>query len=800
MRTLWQDVRFGLRMLARNPGFAAVVIVILAVGIGANTAVFSVVSAVVLKVLPFEAPRRIVQIRETERGTMRWSRPISPRTLVYWRERNEVFEHMAGMVYEGVCVTLSEESFEVSVKAVSSCFFSLVGTQPKLGRGFLPDEEQPGHNRVMVVSHAFWQNRMRGDPKAIGKSIIADGQEYAVVGIMPPGYDSRFEPHHEVWVPLVLDFVGEGDRIEVWARLKRGVTMERVRSDMAVLQQQLAKADPRAYGRFNVAADRLWDLWLGSQRKLLYPLWGAVGFVLLIACVNVAGLLVMHGDARRQEMAVRMTLGASRGRILVQLLTQNLLLSLAGGLLGVSAAFWMVQGIIAVCPGDVYHVDETRIDETVLASALGLSMIVGLAFGLLPAWKAGGSRLAGTQREESSGPVLDRAWRRLSDALVVSQIAVAVTLLVGVGMLVQSLIRLQNADLGFQPKSVLVAHIELPAAKYPRGRQAAECIKQLLQRVQVLPGVGSAAWIAPDLRLGSGGMFGDLVVDGCSPNPEERTDVRVRIVSDDFFAALGMRILRGRGFMPQDALAAEKGVIIEENLARRFFPGQDPIGRRIGIKNDPNVTHVVGVVSSLRDYTTLTTDVIGVYWPLSACADPYGDIVVKFDGDPLQLGPAIRAQALNLDEDLKIASIQRIEEILYPLLSTRRFAVVLLGAFAQIALIVAALGLYGLLQYRVSRRTHEIGVRMALGATQGRILYTVLRRGGLLILVGVGLGLAGGYAMSRIVASLLYESKPTDLVMLVFVLTTLLVTALAACCIPARRAAKVDPMVALRCE
>jgi len=252
--------------------------------------------------------------------------------------------------------------------------------------------------------------------------------------------------------------------------------------------------------------------------------------------------------------------------------------------------------------------------------------------------------------------------------------------------------------------------------------------------------------------------------------------------------------------MPQDALAAEKGVIIEENLARRFFPGQDPIGRRIGIKNDPNVTHVVGVVSSLRDYTTLTTDVIGVYWPLSACADPYGDIVVKFDGDPLQLGPAIRAQALNLDEDLKIASIQRIEEILYPLLSPRRFAVVLLGAFAQIALIVAALGLYGLLQYRVSRRTHEIGVRMALGATQGRILYTVLRRGGLLILVGVGLGLAGGYAMSRIVASLLYESKPTDLVMLVFVLTTLLVTALAACCIPARRAAKVDPMVALRCE
>ncbi len=798
--TLWQDVRYGLRMLARTPGFTAIVILILAVGIGANTAVFSVVDTVVLKVLPFEAPRRIVQIRETEKGAMRWSRPILPRTLAHWREHNEVFEHVAGMVYQGMCVTWAKESFEVSVKAVSSCFFSLVGTQPELGRGFLPDEEQPGHNRVMVMSHAFWQNRMGGDPEVIGKSIIADGQGYTVVGVMPPGYDSRFESHHDVWVPLVLDSVGEDDSIDVWARLKRGVTMERARSDMGVLQQQLAQADPRTYGRLNVSVDRLWDLWLGSQRKLLYPLWGAVGFVLLIACVNVVGLLLMHGDARRQEMGVRMTLGASRGRILVQLLTENLLLSLAGGLLGVLAAFWMIRGIVAVCPADVYHIDETCIDKRVLAFALGLSMIVGLAFGLLPAWKAGGSRLFGTQRGESSRAVMDRPWRRLCGALVVSQIAVAMTLLVGVGMLVQTLIRMQNADLGFRPKGVLVAHIELPAAKYPLGRQAAECIKQLLQRLQALPGVRSAAWTCPELRLGSGGMFGDLVVDGGSPNPEERTDVRVRIVSDDFFAALGMRILRGRGFTQQDAPGAEKAVVIEESLARRFFPGQYPIGRRIGIKNDPNVAYVVGVVSSLRDYTTLTADVIGVYWPLSARAEPYGDIVVKFDGDPLQLGPAIRAQAVNLDEDLKITSIQSIEEILYPLLSTHRFAVALLGAFAQIALAVAVLGLYGLLQYGVSRRTHEIGVRMALGATRERIVWTVLRQGGLLIVTGIGLGLLGGYAMSRIVASLLYESKPTDPAMLAIVLLTLLGTAFAACYVPARRAAKVDPMVALRCE
>jgi putative ABC transport system permease protein len=806
MTVLWQDLRYGVRMLARSPGFALVVVAILAIGIGANTAIFSIVNTVLLQALPYHDPGRIVEVEEERKDEPPRFRHLSHRTFVYWREHNHVFDHMAGQVRREMSLTGLGESFQLSTKAVSPCFFSLVGVSPKLGRGFAPEEGQPGRQHVVVVSHAFWRDHLGGDAQAIGKRITADGENYTVIGVMPAGFrESSAQAEVALWMPLVLDPTQAETRMVVWARLKRGMGLERARADMAVLQQQLAQADPPYYAGYNVTVERLPDVWLGSERKLLYPMWGAVALVLLIACMNVAGLFLVRADARRQEMATRVTLGASRGRILAQLLTESLLLSLTGGALGVLAAFWMIKGIVAVCPKDVSDMGATRIDGTVLFFTLGLSLTVGLVFGLLPAWKAGGTRPVRTLRDESSGPVIDRAWRRLCNGLVVVQIALALTLLVGVGMLIQSLVLLQREDLGFVPKNVAVMRVELPRERYPLegGSQASLFVRQLLRRVQALPQVRSAAAISPNLLLGAHANRMSLTIDGRPPDPEANTWAKIQIVSADFFTTLGMRVLQGRGFTELDMQSlwgAAKGVVIGESLARKYFSGRNPLGRQIGVGGRDGGP-VLGVVTTLKDYEALDPDVVSVYWPLyEDYCWAVAEIVVKTEGNPLRVAPVLQALAMDLDREVKVSPMETIEQRLSPMLAPRRFAIVLVGAFAQIALVVAALGLYGLLQYSVARRTHEIGVRMALGATRGQIVRTVLRQGGRLILVGVGFGLGGGYAISRIVTGLLYKAGPASPVMLALVLTTLLVAALAACYLPARRAARVDPMVALRCE
>ena len=811
MGTFWQDVRYGCRMLGRNPGFTAVVVVILAVGIGANTAVFSVVNAVMLRPLPYKNSRDLVTIRE---HGVRSARILCGRPhFSFLRENNHVFESLAGLCGRAFYVTGIEKPHEVLAGEVTANFFPLLGTQPMLGRGFLPEEERPESTHVVILSHAFWRDCLGASPDALGKTLslatyklgefVLTGlhsESYTIVGVMPPGFTFPYGKSVPLWTPLIITEGVTGSYpapVFPLARLKKGVTPTQAEADLAVLADHLRQFDPKVDlegAKFDVK--RLLDRLVEGHRKLPLLLLGAAGFVLLIACGNVANLFLARATVRQREMAMRVALGASRRRVLRQMLTESLLLSVAAGvLLGLLLTFGTVKGLVRLCPSDTPRLQETSVDLTVLGFTLGVAILTGLLFGMMPAWRASDVSVSETLKEGSGRTTTGRGWRRLHSGLVVSQLGLSLILLIGSALLIRSLMALASVDLGFRPENVLALEIRLPYAKYTNTAQQNAFCQSLLERLRALPHVQSAA--LSDSWGVTGGYAAPFSLSGQTDTGLRHT-AKWRSVMPDFFAALGVRFLRGQTLSDQDP----DGVVIDEILAQECFPGVDPVGQRLITEDSAsghNLHTILGVVDTVRSFDILAP-VQGMVYAMETEFENWPALLIRTDGDPMRLAPTVRQQVADLEPDPVIQTLEPLETMLSQMLAPRRFVMILLSLFAGIALALATIGVYGLLQYSTTQQTHDIGIRMALGARKIDVLRAILAHGFKLTLIGIAIGLAGAVALTRILSSLLYDVTPTDPLTLAGVSLVLAAIALLASYLPARRAARIDPMAALRYE
>jgi putative ABC transport system permease protein len=812
METLLQDLRYALRMLAKRPGFTAVAVLTLAVGIGANTAIFSVVNAVLLRPLPYEEPERLVVVWDNFLNMGLPQISVSVPEFEDYRTRNQSFTGMAAWAMTTGNLTEAGEPEQVRVAFVTTDFFSVLGVNPVKGRGFIPEEGQDGNDNVAVLSHGLWQRRFGSDPDVVGKTLRLNGEVVSIVGVAPPGF--RFPRELDLWAPIAVTTGGpnapsRGSRfLSVFARLKPGVSLEQARSDMAGLGSALMGEYPNNYptdSGWTVTVVPLHEQVVGDTRPALLVLLAAVGFVLLIACANVANLLLVRAASRSKEVAVRLALGASRVRLVRLLLTESVLLALAGGLLGLAVAVWGVDMIAAASPAGIPRIDEVGADARVFLFTLGVSVATGVLFGLAPALQTTRPDLLESLKEGDRGSTESFKRNRVRNGLVVTEVALSLVLLVGAGLLIKSFVRVWNVDAGFDPENVLTAQLSLPQMKYTEKQQATLFYQQLVERMQALPGVQAAA-VATLLPM-TGNSSGTVTLEG-KPVPQTGgLEADQRGVSPDYFRAMGVRILRGRGFTAQDVEGAQPVCVVDEKMALEQYPGEDPIGRQIKIGGSqsqlPWMT-IVGVASHLKNQGLEEEGRVQLYIPLfqppfqGPVRNTY--LVAKTATDPEAVAGAMRATVASLDRDLPIANVRAMEDVLWDSVATRRLAMSLLGLFAAVALLLAAVGLYGVLAYSVARRTHEIGIRMALGARPGDVLRLVVGQGLVLIAIGVAVGLGASLLVARAMSDLLFGVSAADPLTLVGTPVLLLLVALAACYVPARRAARVDPMIALRYE
>ncbi|MFN2531302.1 MAG: ABC transporter permease [Pyrinomonadaceae bacterium] len=822
MYTLWQDLRYGIRMLMKSPGITFVVILALALGIGANTAIFSVINAVLLRPLPYDESDRLVFLSETSRVMPEIS--VSYPNFTDWRKQNHVFEKIGVYNRNSYNLTGSGEAERILTAQASADLFAALRVQPLIGRLYTNEEDKPGGTPVVVLSYALWQRRFGGQQNILSQQLTLNGKSYTVIGVMPQNF--QYPSRVEMWVP-----VGQLSGDESWqhrgnhpglygiARLKPGVTVAAAQAEISNIAANLEQQYQDSNAGNGAKVQPMLEVFVGDVRRTLWVLFTAVGFVLLIACANIANLLLARSTARQKEMAIRAALGARRWRIARQLLTESVLLGLIGGGIGLLVARWGIQLILYISPTAIPRAAEIGLDWRVLAFTLAIGFLTGILFGLIPALQAGAVDVHEILKETGRGNT-SRHWLRSS--LVVVEVATTLVLLIGAGLMIRSFYRLQKVDPGFTYDRLTSFNVSLPEKKYSTVEQRSQFFTRLLDNVRSLPGVESAA-LASGLPLGNNGWQTSFTVDGKPLPPKNETPLmEACLVSPEYFQTMNIPLRKGRYFDAHDDrshlagkdmsklkeeevdMAGLTSIVIDEQFARRYWPGEDAIGKRVRMGgSDPKapLLTVVGVVGRVKmEGLDQDSGRVQGYWSFKQFPFSGMTVVVKAAGEPNQLISSLRQEVIALDPDQPIYNIRSMDEIRDESVAPQRLNLTLLTIFASIALVLAIVGIYGVMSYAVTQRTHEIGIRLAIGAQPWHVFRMIIGHGMLLALIGVGIGLFGAYALTRLMAAMLFDVAPTDPATFAVIAVLLTAVSLVACYMPGRRATKVDPVVSLRYE
>jgi putative ABC transport system permease protein len=820
MELFWKDLQYGWRMLRRSPGFTAVAVLTLAIGIGANAAIFSVIYGVLLHPLPFHDADQIVLIWETTPNRNVDRGIASPAEFLDWRDMNHVFQELSAWRTWFYNLTGNGEPEQVWGVHASGNFFRLLGVTPVLGRDFVPDEELPGHEQVVILSYGLWQQHYGGDQGIIGKNIAVDDKPYTVIGVLPQGFTlAGTSRQYDLWMPFAFDRAQlnrEEKSVMVFGRLKPGASLQQAQAEMETIQAQLKRAYPANDQKNGIRVVRFRDDLNRGMGAALAVLFAAVGFVLLIACANVANLMLARAATREREIAVRATLGAGRRRILRQLLTESALLALIGGAFGILVAYGGLHLLRGALPpaggtGEIPHADWIGINGMVLGFTLVVSLLTGIIFGLAPAIQISRSELYESLKEGSRGSTGGRRSHLVQSALVVSEVALSLILLVGAGLLLRSFVLLMSEDLGFKASNLLTMQAWLPESHYAAGTPVANFYEQVVDRVAALPGVKAASAVN-FLPLTAWTDFCDFQIAGrAAPPSGEQFTTQYRVADWRYLRTMGIPVKEGRDLASSDGPDSSGVVLINEALARRYWPGEGPVGKQILLhfpatktpwqpKTHDSWLTIIGITGDIRDWQWGEQKTGQIYLPLVQNPSRIMRFVVRADGDPTQLTSAVRHAVQSVDPNQPVTEIRTMDEFLASAVSQRRLSMLLLGVFAGIATILAAVGIYGVMAFAVAQRSHEIGIRMALGAEPGDVLRMVVGDGMRLAGIGLVIGIVSAFVTSRYLQSQLFGVKATDPLTFAGVAAGLAIVALAACYFPARRATRVDPLIALRYE
>jgi putative ABC transport system permease protein len=802
MDTFFQDFRYALRTLRRTPSFTLAAVACLALGIGANTAIFSVIDGILLRPLPFSDPASLVMVWETDPSQGRDRNVVSPANYLDWRAQSSSFADIGSYIDWRGNLTGIDEPVEVKVSIATASFFRVLGVPPALGRVYTPEEDMPNAPNVVVLSHRLWERQFGARRDAIGSRLNLNGRPSTIIGVMPADFGIEGSTA-ELWAPMRLDPAVDyrtqtGRYLTAVARLKPGVTPQRAQADMNVIARRLESAHPVFNAGWGANVVPMSEQVVGGVRRALLVLGGVVGFVLLIACANVANLLLARSTARTREIAVRSALGAGRGRMVRQLLTESVALSALGAALGLVLAYWGLEAVKALAPRGVPRLATISIDAATLGFTVIVALVTGILFGLVPALHAGRGNLQTVLREGSRGSTASGGARGI---LVVAQVALSLILLVGAGLMMRSFVKLQSVDPGFDPHNVLTGRIQLAGERFRASSAATAFFEQILERVGKLPGVESAGAINWLPFAGDGSATSYWIEGRPVPPPTSEFVADVRAVDSRYFRTMRIRVRRGEPFDARASTESPKQVVVNEAFVRVHFPTGNPIGEHVLMPwGDTLRGEIVGVVADTKHAGLDSVARPMIYWAMKQFPTNFMTLVVRTTGDPMRLAPAVAREVRALDANQPFADPQPLDAYLGQSVAQRRFSMTLLGVFSVLALVLAAVGIYGVLAYSVAQRTREIGVRMALGAREATVATMVVREALGVVGIGLAIGVAGALALTRVLASLLYEVSPTDPLTFAGVTIVLAAVAVSASYLPARRAARVDPIVALRSD